>query len=280
MNNRETQANDKSDFSEPEQRAKQSFWQDFLTSLAFLSRLPIKPSGTTSGDYSLVSASRTFGITGLFLGSLTGLIFWLASTLGLTTLPAVLVALAISTLITGGLHEDGLADVADGFGGGWTKDRKLEIMRDSSIGTYGVLALVFSVGLRVTAYVLLLEANAGFFVIIAMFAALGCLSRAPLAFMMYQVPLARKDGRAVQAGSPCHDNLRQGLFVSVIAGAVLLILAIGIFATVAVLAGIFLAYLIIARLARIQVGGYTGDILGTLQQLAEISALLALLITR
>ncbi len=273
MKNRKAQAIDHPDASEKTAQGKTSFWQDFLTSLAFLSRLPVN----SPPEVSLASASRAFGVVGLFLGALTGLAFWLASAAGFGVIVAVLVALAINVLLTGALHEDGLGDVADGFGGGWTKARKLEIMRDSNIGAYGVLALVFVVALRVATYVSVLAVEPGLFATIGFFAAIACLSRAIIPVMMYQIPLARSDGRAAQAGKPPHDNLRQGLFIAVITGAVFLMLAVGITGVIASFAGVLAAYLIIAQIARRQIGGYTGDVLGALQQVAEIFALLAIL---
>jgi len=273
MKNRKAQAIDRPEAPETKAQGKTSFWQDFLASLAFLSRLPVN----SPPDVSLAEASRAFGVVGLFLGALTGLAFWLASAIGFGTVVAILVALAINALLTGALHEDGLGDVADGFGGGWSKARKLEIMRDSTIGAYGVLALIFSVALRVAAYTLILSVEPGLFATIAFFAAISCLSRAIIPVMMYQMPLARSDGRAAQAGKPSHDNLRQGLFIAVIAGAVFLMLAVGITGVIAGFAGVLVAYLIIAQVARRQIGGYTGDVLGALQQTAEIFSLLAIL---
>lgn len=274
MNNHQAQANDQAEAPGPGQQAETPFLQDFLTALAFLSRLPI----TTSGSFSLANASRAFGVVGLFLGALTGLVFWLAGTLGLATLPAVILALVFSTLLTGGLHEDGLADVADGFGGGWSKDRKLEIMRDSAIGTYGVLALIFSVGLRVTSYSLLLGNQQDLLLSVGLFASIACLSRASMAVLMYQLPLARNDGRAAQAGNPGHNNLRQGLLISVISSAVFLTLGFGLVAMLVCVAGAVVAYLVIKQTALSQIDGYTGDVLGSLQQITEICALIVIMI--
>ena len=283
MNSPDTQENDYVK-SQPPLAENSSFGRDVITCLAFLSRLPIKSSDQ---PYSLAHASRAFGVSGLVLGALAGVVFQIANIAGFSSLIAVIVALALSALITGGLHEDGLADVADGFGGGWTIDRKLEIMRDSQIGTYGVLALVFSVAFRIAAYAGIIDglgngagvsgSGTSFMAAIGLFAAIGCLSRAPMAVMMYQMSLARSDGRAAQAGVPSHNNVRNGLFISVIAGSLCLLMAVPIGALIAVLASIAIAYLIIGKLAKKHIGGYTGDVLGTLQQTAEIFALLALL---
>jgi len=278
MNSHDTQGNDHTKTPEPGNDTNSSFAGDILASLAFLSRLPIK---LANRHFSLANSSRAFGIAGLILGAICGAIFWAVHMVGLGTLPAIITALALSALITGGLHEDGLADVADGFGGGWSSERKLEIMRDSQIGTYGVLALVFSVGFRIAAYSSLVDSgNIGnsFIVTIAVFAAIGCLSRSTMALMMYQLPQARKDGRAVEAGVPSHDNLRNGLFISAIAGLTCLVVGVETGAIIATFAGVAIAYLVVRKLASSQIGGYTGDVLGTLQQVTEIFCLLALLI--
>ena len=257
-----------------QEEADTSLSKDVRVALCFLSRLPVKPP---QGPFNLAHASRAFGLAGLILGAISGLAFVMASLIGLGTTAAVIIALAIGTLATGGLHEDGLADVADGFGGGWDRSRKLEIMRDSQIGTYGVLALIFSVGFRIVAYAGLLGTDRGALEAVAIFAAIGCLSRAPMAMMMYQMPVARKDGRAVEAGSPSHDNLRTGLFVSAIAGGVILFFPAGVSGVAMTVAGMAFAYLVVARTAEKNIGGYTGDVLGTLQQITEIFCLIALL---
>lgn len=275
MNNPDTQGNDRVKTDEPTNENDSSFVHDVMTGLAFLSRLPIRPSNP---HFSLARSSRAFGVTGLILGALSGAIFWFAHSAGLGTLPAVIATLAISALISGGLHEDGLADVADGFGGGWSKERKLEIMRDSQIGTYGVLALIFSVGFRITAYSTIIASENNFITIVAMFAAIGCLSRSTIALMMYQLPLARKDGRAVDAGTPSHDNLRNGLFISAVAGLLCLLIAVKTGAVIASFAGVAIAYLVMRKLTRSHIGGYSGDVLGALQQTTELFILLALLL--
>jgi len=279
MNIPGTQGNDRAKSNDPGDGENSTFGQDVLTSLAFLSRLPIRLS---TSHYSLAGASRAFGGAGLILGAIVGAVFWIASAAGLDPVIAVIVALAAGALVTGGLHEDGLADVADGFGGGWSVERKLAIMRDSQIGAYGVLALIFSVGFRIAAYAAIFATGPSglelsLIASIGLFGGIGCLSRAPLALMMYQLPLARKDGRAAEAGSPTHDNMRYGLFVSAALGFICLMFALKTVAVIAVFTFVAMAYLLMARLAKSQIGGYSGDVLGALQQTGEIFGLLAVL---
>ncbi|MBO6957023.1 MAG: adenosylcobinamide-GDP ribazoletransferase, partial [Rhizobiales bacterium] len=117
---------------------------DFYRTLRFATRLPL-PELAREVEDPIVSADRfapAFATSGVVVGGLGGLIAILAVTVGVTPLLAALIATTAMVLVTGALHEDGLADCADGFGGGRDRDRKLEIMRDSAIGTYGVLALI------------------------------------------------------------------------------------------------------------------------------------------
>ncbi len=123
---------------------------DLKTGLAFLTRLPLVPSAPVTGA-ELVRASWTFPIVGAGVGAFGALIYWLMHALGLHAFVGAVLAVAGTALITGCLHEDGLADTADGFGAGGTPERKLEIMRDSQIGTYGAAALILSLLLRVGA---------------------------------------------------------------------------------------------------------------------------------
>ena len=114
----------------------------------------------------------------------------------LPPLPAAALAVAATVAVTGALHEDGLADVADGFGGGATRERKLEIMRDSRIGTYGVCALILSFILRISALTNLGDPALVTAVLVAAHAA----ARAPIPAFMRLVPAARTDGLSADAG--------------------------------------------------------------------------------
>src|SRR5689334_21574812 len=115
----------------------------FFVALQFLTRVPV-PSLPNSAPSDLGKATAFFPLVGVIVGAGAAMVFVLLERV-LPVPAAVLCAIAFAAFITGGFHEDGLADTFDGFGGGWTKDRVLEIMRDSRIGTYGALALVFSV---------------------------------------------------------------------------------------------------------------------------------------
>src|SRR5262245_56661261 len=113
----------------------------FLVAIQFLTRLPI-PGSLNSSETDIGKPAAFFPLVGVVVGGGAALVFvGLQRILPLAA--SVLCAIVFAVFITNGFHEDGLADSFDGFGGGWTKDRALEIMRDSRIGTYGTLALIF-----------------------------------------------------------------------------------------------------------------------------------------
>ena len=116
---------------------------DIATATALLTRLPVPFTADRAA-----AAAWAYPVTGLFVATLAAAVASLALAFGLPPALAAGLVLAIQVIVTGAMHEDGLADSADGLWGGWTRARRLEIMRDSRIGTYGVLALVLVTGLR------------------------------------------------------------------------------------------------------------------------------------
>ena len=239
--------------------------QDFFTSLGFLTRLPL-PRGVTLAAGDLCRAQRLFPLAGLVVGLIGALAFWLASRLGLGPWPAGALAVAATALATGALHEDGLGDTADGFGGGGDAPRKLEIMRDSRLGSYGGLALVLSVLLRVAALATLADPELAGAALIAAHIA----SRGVLPAVMAAAPAARPDGLAASIGAASRPDLWLALGLT----GILVVLALGPRGGFFVLALVVLAGAGVARLAKGQIGGITGDVLGAVQQVAEATALL------
>lgn len=241
-----------------------AFLADIGCCIGFYTRLPVPDPGVRS----FAAAQWAAPIAGAMVGLLVGFTLWLAQALGLSAMLAAAVALAASTLLTGALHEDGLADVADGFGGGRDRERKLEIMKDSRVGTYGVIALVLSLMMRWSALAALAAAGA-FTMIVAVIGAHAA-SRAAIPAFMTHVPPARPDGLSAGVG-------RVGNQIALYAAAIgfLLLLPAGLaFALVSALLVIGLSFGL-ARLTRQQIGGQTGDVLGTLQQACEIAVLAA-----
>ena len=236
---------------------------DFRLALGFLTRIPVSLPGTLPSN-ALARSMRFFPLVGAFIGAATGGVYLLAAK-AVPGLPAALLAIGFGLLLTGALHEDGLADCADGFGGGRDKESKLAIMRDSRIGAYGTLALILSVGLR--AAVLAKFANPSGALIAA-----HALSRALLPGLMLALPPASASGLAASAGKVGKADFAIALILAIALAAPLLKLWLA-----AVLGVAALAFLLIASLARRQIGGYSGDVLGALQQSTEIAILLTIL---
>jgi adenosylcobinamide-GDP ribazoletransferase len=219
-----------------------------------LTRLPVgRIEGTTPP---LASTVWTFPLVGAGVGLISGLVFVAASGLGLPALAAALLALATGAVVTGGLHEDGLADTADGFGGGRTLSRKLEIMRDSRIGSYGVLALIFVLGLTASGI-----SAAG---TLWGFVTIGAASRAAMLLPIIALDPAREDGLGRSASTALGPAAWTALAIALV-----LCIAGGYLAAALV---VFLTSSCMTLLARRQIGGQTGDVLGATQKLGECAA--------
>ena len=236
---------------------------DCKVALAFLTRLPVR-QGRAWRDDDLAASVPLFPVVGALIGLAGGLAYALADWLGLPPWPAAAFALATTICVTGALHEDGLADVADGFGGGRTREDKLRIMRDPRIGSYGTIALVLALLARAGALVALADPLQ----VMAALVTAGAVSRAALPAVMVGLPQARAVGLAAQAGRPHPLRAAAATLIAALAAVALL----GQAAPGALLAGAAGA-LAVALLARRQIGGYTGDVLGAVQQLAEIGVL-------
>lgn len=163
---------------------------DLRVAASFVTILPVA-SSKPAGDGAIARATWALPVAGLLVGLAGAFVYKGAMWFGLTPSPAALLALVTTALITGALHEDGLADTADGLGGGRTRERKLEIMRDSRIGTYGVCALILSFGLRWSALATIADPVAVALALCAAHAA----ARAGVPAFMALVPPARPDGR-------------------------------------------------------------------------------------
>lgn len=240
--------------------------RDIAEALMLLTRVPVPvrlpaPRGA--------AAAWAWPLAGMLVAALGAAVGGIALAAGFPRDVAAGLALVATVLLTGALHEDGLADTADGFWGGHTPERRLEILRDSRIGTYGAVALVLALGLKWQALAALADdpARLG----IAMVAA-AALSRAAMAGVARALPHARPDGLSAATGRPARQAVLLGW---VIALGVTLPLA-GL-AGLAAMLGAVLGAFAVAILARQRLGGQTGDILGASQQMAEIAALLGFL---
>lgn len=236
--------------------------------LAFLTRLPAGP--LESADFA--AAPGWFAAIGLGLGTVMAGVWFLAAWVWTPPL-AALAAVAVGLLLTGALHEDGLADTFDGLGAPRPTERALEIMRDSRIGAFGALALGLGLAARVAALAAL-----GGLAPVALIAGQG-LSRAGMTLMLRAGPYVRQSGAGTGMTGPLGSGL--GLLVLATAAAAALALwAAGLGALLAGLAGLALVQLALRRWAQQRLGGITGDILGAAQVLGDLGFLLGLLAWR
>lgn len=232
------------------------------TALALLTRLPFV---ARRADFERGAAAVwAYPLAGLAAALIAGGLATLALALGLPAALAALASLAALVVTTGAMHEDGLADTADGFWGGWEPARRLEIMRDSHIGSYGVIALVLSLAARWAALTALFAAGAVFAPLIAA----AMVSRAAMPAMMAFLPHARRDGLSHAQGRARGER-------AAVAGAIGLAAALLCGALGAALVAA-LAALMVMQIARAKINGHTGDTLGAVQQIGEIAVLMTL----
>lgn len=248
---------------------------EFRAALAFLSRIPLSALGEAANrPLDGRRAARVFPLVGAAIGTAGGLVLVLLTAVGVPPLVAAGVAVATIMGLTGALHEDGLADTADGFGGGATAQRKLEIMKDSRIGTFGALAVMVSVLLRVAALSSL--AAAGGLRAAAAWIAAEAASRGAMVKLWHDLPSARPGGMADHAGRPDDRSTLIAMLASVVIVALAIIPTFGIWAALTGTAIIVAGGVACARLFLSQIGGHTGDTLGTVQQCTAIAFLIAL----
>jgi adenosylcobinamide-GDP ribazoletransferase len=237
------------------------------TATMFLTRFPV--GGNNSHDGIALSATLwVFPVVGVLVGLFGAFAYYIGDVVGLPSAVSAIVAVAAMYVATGGLHEDGLADCADGFGGGSSRERKLAIMRDSRVGTYGVAAMIFSILARIAILVSLGDPAT----VCAALVASAALSRGAMGPVMAMLPAARDDGLSAAAGRPhMGQTLVGGAIAFVVAW-----FALGFgMALLAFLVSV-VAMLLVAALARKQISGQTGDVLGAAAQVVEIVALAAI----
>lgn len=239
--------------------------QYFLCAVQFLTRIPTPSLPNFEPDWT-TRAARYFPLVGLLVGGIGATVFWSASKVWSAPVAAML-AIGVGVLVTGGFHEDGLADTADGLGGGQTRAKRLTIMKDSRVGTYGVLALLLVLGLKAAALASL-PAALGAWALVAAHAG----GRGAAVLAMSIMPYAA-EGKATK-WKPADGGLVWPEVVTALAiaglplalspdGVVLLGLAFGCGAAVA-----------LALVARRLIGGYTGDVLGGIEQAFEAGFIL------
>ncbi len=239
----------------------------FRHALGFLTVLP---AGVKAAP-ELYASAPLFPLVGVCVGALSGGVFVLASLIWSGLLPALLAVMA-SLILTGALHEDGLADTADGFGGGWTREQRLTIMKDSRLGAYGVLALGLGFALRVCALAAL-SPGMGLLALIAVHAGARCAIVVALAAQDYAGDAATARN-AYRPGRLAMAEARPAFLWTMAAFFPILVARPGV-----ALLGMLLGAALSAALAlysKRAIGGYCGDVLGAIEQLFEIGCLLGL----
>jgi adenosylcobinamide-GDP ribazoletransferase len=243
---------------------------EFITALAFLTRIPA--GGWMPADAPpLAQAMRAFPIVGMLLGLFGGLILWIASAVGSPPLLAAAISLTALIFLTGALHEDGLADMMDGLGGGQDREDRLAIMRDSRIGTFGVVALALMLMAKGACLADFTSRN--WYLAPAIMAGAGTFSRSLIVWLMGATPPARHDGLSAAAGQPSWDTARTALLIGGIGGGLLLALAGGIIMAVFALSAGWAAAAVVRTIAIQRIGGQTGDVCGGVQVLSETAIL-------
>jgi adenosylcobinamide-GDP ribazoletransferase len=231
------------------------------SAVTFLTRVPMRPATPLSPE-----ALPWFPVVGAVLGLVAAAVH-AAGYLVAAPLLAAALAVATTVLLTGALHEDGLADAADAWGGASTREAALRILRDPRHGTYGVLALVLSVGLRVAALASLPPTVA-----ITVLSSVHAISRGALVPLLWASPPARPDGLASRlAGQVPTLTVVLTALATVAIGVVLL--------AVWVVPAVIVTFAIVTTvrwLAMRRIGGITGDVLGAAQQLVEVALLVML----
>jgi adenosylcobinamide-GDP ribazoletransferase len=244
-------------------RREAAAWQ---AALMFFTRWPVR-SNAAWDPRSLEHAVAWFPLVGTVVGVVAALVWWLAVvTLGLPPLIGSGLSLAATVLFTGAFHEDGWSDMCDGFGGAHTKERTLEIMKDSRVGAFGAVGLVLMLGLKWIAV-----ASLPLGLVMVALVTLHMASRGAACLLMLGLRYAAEEGKA----KPLATNPGQGrLSWAIFTGFAPLILLPGGPMVALALVG---ATLCMRAIIKKRLDGYTGDCLGATQQLAELAGYLALL---
>ena len=237
---------------------------DLVSAFGLLTRLPL-PKGVQGS--AMGQGVWAWPLVGAVVGLISGLVFLFAWRFGLSPFLCGILAVLAMIVTTGGLHEDGLADTADGMGGA-TAERRLAIMKDSRIGSYGALALIGSVGLRAGALAQMVDPH---LVLPALILA-AMAGRAAMPGVLLLSSPARPGGLAASLGDLPQSRIYIGWGIAAVLG----LLLTGLHATALAAAVAILVALLMARFGRKSLGGYTGDTLGAVEQLVECAVLLLL----
>ena len=235
----------------------------FLTAILFFTRIPCPKWVDHSPDV-LNKSSRYFSLVGIIVGAFAVLIYYLASLIFPANI-SILMSMIASIWITGAFHEDGFADVCDGFGGGWPKKKNLIIMKDSRLGTFGVVGILSILLLK---FLALNELNTSIWLIIWTIISGHSISRFTATLLLYTHLYVRDD-----ESSKVKPSTNQMDTISIVLSGIFGILPLFAFQNYWVflsLIPLILTYLYMGRFFKKWIGGQTGDCAGALQQVSEI----------
>jgi adenosylcobinamide-GDP ribazoletransferase len=241
----------------------------FLTALMFYTRIPIRRDIDYSPE-NLNKATRFFPLVGLIVGGIGALVFW-GTSFVLPAVVAVILSTAATIYTTGAFHEDGFADFCDGFGGGYTKERIITIMKDSRIGTYGSAGLLL---MLLTKIFTLFSIDAQQ-IPLTILAAHG-LSRVMPVLVIFTTRYVRDDKTSKIKPIGKKGSVAD-LISAILFGSVMLLFFPWIYAAVIVPALLLITFIFRKYITR-KIGGYTGDCLGALQQICEVGFYLGVLV--
>lgn len=257
-----------------------------ISAAMFLSRLPLnwilvrieQVLVQPAGKYEFEKTSKYFGPAAVIVAFPGVVAFLVSSMIGLPLTISAIVTVIALVVSTGALHEDALADVADGFGGGNTRERKLEIMRDSQIGTYGACALILSISLQIACYIELM-ASLSLFESVLLILAANVASTTVMVWPWATLPAARSEGGlSASHGMPSVETANFASITGLSIAFLLLWLAAGLLPALVSLAICWFSMMVFAHVCQGQIGGHTGDSLGATKKLSELGLLLALII--
>jgi adenosylcobinamide-GDP ribazoletransferase len=245
-----------------------ALYGELVAAFSLLTRLPMTRLGPAVTQAAFADAVWAYPIVGAVIGAIGGAAYIACIWTGSPPSLAAIISLSAIVLVTGGLHEDALADMADGFGGGQSREDKLEIMRDSRVGTFAVLALVLTLAIRGAAIVAIgMPSKVALALIVG-----GSVGRGMMIVPRLLLRPVRANGLGVALSSGSTTRSAIGLLLSAVLAPLFLPLAPALIVTVAAFALAFC----VSALAWRQIGGYTGDVLGATEVIVECAVLVVL----
>lgn len=234
----------------------------FLTALMFFTRIPC-PAHIDHSEEILAESRKYFPLVGTLIGAISALVFWGATYLGSPIL-AMALAITASVVATGAFHEDGLADFVDGFGGGWTKEQVLTIMKDSRLGTYGAVSLLLLIVVKIS---LLYEISKFDFVVVSLLSG-HTVSRFVATIIVQRLDYVQEEN---QSKAKPVASLKFGALKQLYSFIPVIIFGVVFPKTIVAILFSFLPLLYLIPIMKRKIGGYTGDCLGACQQLSEVA---------